>query len=402
MGLYEELEEEMSMPAHRYTWAEINLENLLFNYKGIKKLAGPNAKIIAVVKADAYGHGIEAVETLQDEGVDCFAVAFLDEAIALRQKGIDRADIMLLGHTPEDCIPDLAEWDIQPAVYQYDFAKALSDFCVSNDCEMRVHLKIDTGMGRIGWRWEEAADEIEKIAQLPGIQCYGAFTHFATADCADKSFTHEQLSRFAKVIQTLKERGIEIPFKHVENSAAIMDFDKTIFNGVRPGIILYGLYPSDEVKKERLSLKPVMTFKTKVVHIKTIHAGDALGYGCKYIAEEDRKIATLPVGYADGYTRMLSGKGTEVMIRGQRAPVVGNICMDQCMVDISDIPEVELYDEVELFGEHLPVEELAEKLGTINYELVCMVNKRVPRVYTFMGEKHLEAEILNAGYYGLN
>ncbi|MDD4509196.1 MAG: alanine racemase [Eubacteriaceae bacterium] len=402
MGIYDDLGEVLELPPHRPTWAEINLENLIYNLNGIKKLVGPGATIIGVVKADAYGHGIEVVETLQDEGIDTFAVAFLDEAIALRQKGIDRSSIMLLGFTAEDTIPDLVEWDIEPTVYQYDFAKALSDCCVSEGCVCPVHVKVDTGMGRIGWQWHEAVEAIAQIAELPGITIKGMFTHFATADCADKTFTHLQLSRYAEVVKGLKERGITIPLKDVENSAAIMDFEKTIFNGVRPGIILYGLYPSDEVKKERLLLKPVMTFKTRIVHIKTIHAGDSLGYGRKYIATEDRVIATLPVGYADGYTRMLSGKGAEVWIKGQRAPVVGNICMDQCTIDITDLEDVTLFDEVELFGENLSVDELANKLGTINYELVCMVNKRVPRVYTFMGDAHLEVEILNSGYFGLN
>lgn len=390
-------EEQLKLPPHRLTWAEIDLDNLLCNLEGIKERVGDTAKIIGVVKADAYGHGIEAVQLLQDEGIELFAVAFIDEAIALRQNGIDRSGIILLGHTPIENIPDLADWDIEPAVYQFDFAKALSDFCVKNQMTMSVHLKVDTGMGRIGWRWDEAVDAIEQIYKLPGIKIAGIFTHFATADEADKSFTHLQLARYGKVIKEIEKRGIHIPLKHVENSAAILDFDRTIFNGVRPGIILYGLYPSDQVMKERISLKPVMRFKTTIVHIKTIHAGDSLGYGRAYIAKEDRRIATLPVGYADGYTRMLSGKGTEVWLHGKRAPVVGNICMDQCTIDITDIPEAQLYDEVELFGEHISADELAAKCGTINYEMVCMVNKRVPRIYCFMGEQHLEVEILNSG-----
>ena len=403
MNDYDELwEGQLQLPPHRLTRAEIDLENLLFNLKNIRKCAGPGAKLIAVVKADAYGHGAELIQTLQDEGVDTFAVAFVDEAIALRQKGIDRAEIILLGHTPVESIPDLVEWDIQPAVYQKDFAMALSDYCVAEGVIMPIHLKVDTGMGRIGWRWDEAVAAISELADLPGIKLQGLFTHFATADEADKTFTHTQLARYAEVVKGLKVNGINIPLKHVENSAAIIDFDKTIFNGIRPGIILYGLYPSDEVKKEKLPLKPVMRFKTKIVHIKTIHAGDSLGYGRKYIATEDRRIATLPVGYADGYSRILSGKGTEVYLCGKRAPVVGNICMDQCTIDITEIPDAKLYDDVELFGDHISADEIAEKLGTINYEVVCMVNKRVPRIYQFMGDEHLEVEILNSGYYGLN
>lgn len=389
-----------AVPAHRPTWAEIKLENLLFNLEQIKKAAGPEARIMGVVKADAYGHGVDVAELLQDEGVPCLGVAFLDEAIALRQKGIDRCDLFILGYTGADQIPELVEWDVTPGVYQLEFAQALSDYCVANGSVHLVHIKVDTGMGRIGFRWDEAAEAVLKIADMPGIRIEGLYTHFATADEVDKDFTHLQLTRYAQVVKALSDKGVEIPLKHVENSAAIIDFDKTVFNMVRPGIILYGHYPSDEVKKEKLGLKPVMSFKTRIVHIKTIHAGDTVSYGRKFTAEGDRVIATLPVGYADGYSRMLSGKGAEVLVNGHRAPVVGNICMDQCMVDITGLEGVSLYDEVELFGENLPVEELAEKLGTISYELLCMVNKRVPRVYDFMGEKHLEVEILNDGFFG--
>ncbi|MEG0377544.1 MAG: alanine racemase [Eubacterium sp.] len=388
------------MPAHRPTFAEIKLENLLYNLGEIRKAVGPGAQIMGVVKADAYGHGVEVAELLQDEGVPYLAVAFLDEAIALRQKGIDRANIFILGYSDKATIPDLVEWDIIPSVYQYDFAEALSEYCIENGCVHPIHVKVDTGMGRIGFGHEEAVDQIEAISKLRGIRLEGIFTHFAAADQADKAFTHIQLARFAGVVKTLEDRGVNIPVKHVENSAAIIDFDKTIFNMVRPGIILYGHYPSNEVKKDKLKLKPVMSFKTKIVHIKTIHAGDSVSYGRLFTAEEDRVIATLPVGYADGYTRMLSGKGAEVYIKGKRAPVIGNICMDQCMVDITDLDDVSLYDEVELFGENIPVEELSDKLGTISYELLCMVNKRVPRIFDFLGEKHLEVEILNDGYAG--
>jgi len=388
------------IPAHRLTWVEINLDHLVYNLEQIRKKVGEGIRVCCVVKADAYGCGINAIQLLQDEGVDCFAVAFLDEAVALRQRGIDRADILLLGHTAIDQIDELIDWDIIPTVYQYDFAEALSKRCVEEQCVLPIHIKVDTGMGRIGFRWDDSIEAIEKIADLPGVRIDGVFTHFATADEADKSFTHLQLERYAKFVKKLEDNAVEIPIKHVENSASIIDFDKTIFDMVRPGIILYGCYPSDEVNKEKLPIKPVMALKTEIVQIKTIHAGDSTGYGRQYIAESDRVIATLPVGYADGYTRMLSGKGTEVLIKGQRAPIVGTICMDQCMVDITDLDDVELYDEVELFGENLPIEELGDRLGTISYELMCMINKRVPRIYKFMGEKELEVELLNDGYFG--
>lgn len=390
----------MTLPPHRPTWAEIRLDDLLFNLNQIRKKVGEETKIMGVVKSDAYGHGFDAAELLQDEGVEYLAVAFLDEGIALRQKGIDRCGVFILGTTEEEQIPELVEWDITPAVYQMDFARALSDYCQETGDVHPVHIKIDTGMGRIGLRWDEAVPVIVEMSKLPGIRIEGLFTHFATADCVDKTFTHEQLRRFATVVKDLSDLGIEVPLKHVENSAAIVDFDKTVFNMVRPGIILYGHYPSDEVQKERFELKPVMSLKSRIVNIKTIHAGDTISYGRKFTAEEDRIIATLPIGYADGYTRMLSGKGAEVWIKGQRAPVVGNICMDQCMVDITGLQDIQRHDEAELFGENIPVEDLAERLGTISYELLCMVNKRVPRVYDFLGEKHLEVEILNDGFYG--
>lgn len=400
MGIFDDMEGLTKLPEHRPTWAEINLENVLFNLNEIKRAVGPSAQIMGVVKADAYGHGVDVAELLQDEEVPYLAVAFLDEAIALRQKGIDRSGVFILGHSGIETIPDLVEWDITPGVYQYDFAEALSEYCIENGCVHPIHVKVDTGMGRIGFRYDEAVDCIESIAQLRGVRLEGIYTHFATADQKDKHFTHLQLTRFAQVVKELEDRGIHIPMKHVENSAAIIDFDKTIFNMVRPGIILYGHYPSDEVKKDKIKLKPAMSFKTKISHIKVIHAGESVSYGQNFMAEQDRVIATLPVGYADGYTRMLSGKGAEVWISGKRAPVVGNICMDQCMIDITDLKGIKLYDEVELFGENLPVEELADKLGTISYELLCMVNKRVPKIYDFLGEKHLEVEILNDGYYG--
>ncbi|MGI6108648.1 MAG: alanine racemase [Eubacteriaceae bacterium] len=388
-------------PPCRPTRAIISLDNFLENYHNIVKRAGEGIKIIGVVKADAYGHGFDLIELMQEEGVDCLAVAMIDEAIALRQKGIDRVPILILGHTPEDRIPELVEWDIIPAVFTEEFARALSDYCEKEGCRADIHAKIETGMGRIGFDWHTAADSIEKLTQMPGIRVAGMFTHFATADCADKTYTHEQLARYAAVVKQLADKGIDIPFKHVENSAALMDFDKTVFDGVRPGIILYGLYPSDEVKKENLPLKPVMTFVTEISHIKTLHEGESVGYGRAWKADGDRRIATLPVGYADGWSRILSGKGTEVLIRGKRAPVVGNICMDQCMVDITDIPEAELGDQVELFGEHISADEVAARMGTINYEVVCMVNKRVPRVYRFMGDERVENEILNDGWCGV-
>lgn len=383
----------------RPTRAVISLDNFLHNYQQIKKRAA-GKKICGVVKADAYGHGLDCVELLQDEGVDCLAVAFIEEGIALRQRGIDRVPILILGHTAAERADELIEWDITPAVYQYDVARAISDAALAQGRRHPVHIKVETGMGRIGIDWQEAAREIEKIAALPGIRVEGLFTHFATADEADKTFTHEQLRRFATVVKELEARGIDIPVRHVENSAALMDFEHNVFDMVRPGIILYGHYPSDAVKKGNLDIRPVMRLMSKVTHIKTLKPGDSVGYGRAYTAAEPRLAATVPVGYADGYSRILSGKGTEVYIGGHRAPVIGNICMDQCVVDITDVPGVKVGDDVELFGEHISAEEIAGKLGTISYEVTCMVNKRVPRVYEFLGDTSVVNEILNDGYSG--
>lgn len=382
----------------RPTRAVISLDNFIHNLDVIKERAGEGAKIIGVVKADAYGHGFDLIDAMRDEGVDMMAVAFIEEAIALRQKGIDDLPILILGATDESRIPELYEWDITPTVFTDEFAKAYSDYGVQEGQRGECHVKVETGMGRIGVKAEEAADFVERISKLPGLRITGIFTHFATADAADKTYTHEQLARYASALREIENRGIDVGMRHVENSAALIDFDRTIFDGVRPGIILYGLYPSDEVRKENLPIKPVMSFMTKISHLKTLHEGESVGYGRAWKAPGDRLVATLPVGYADGWSRILSGKGTEVLIRGKRAPVVGNICMDQCMVDVTDIPDVAVGDDVELFGEHISADEVARRLGTINYEVVCMVNKRVPRVYTFMGEERVENEILNDGW----
>ncbi len=363
----------------RPTRAEINLDNLIFNLNNIKNKAG-DKKICAVVKADAYGHGFRTIKELESEGVDYFAVAFVEEGINLRINGIEKTPILILGGTLDDHIPQILEYNLEPTVYQYEFAKNLSEAAKKEGKVVPVHIKIDTGMGRIGFHPNEAVEEIKKINELEGIELKGIFTHFATADSKDKEFTNKQIKLFNNVINDLKEEGIDIPIKHAENSAALMDIDGLTFDMVRPGIILYGLYPSEEVNYENLDLKPVMKFLTKVIHLKQLHKGDSVGYGRTYIAPEERDVSTLNVGYADGYSRMLSHKGTDCFINGQRAPILGNICMDQCIIDTTG-NNTKVGDDVELFGENISADEIANKLGTINYEVTCMVNKRVPRVY---------------------
>ncbi|MBU4439580.1 MAG: alanine racemase [Acetobacterium sp.] len=366
--------------ALRPTWVEIDLDALTSNYEEIRRIVGPDIKILGVVKADAYGHGsLECARTLCDAGADMLAVAFIDEAIALRQGGITEP-ILLLGFTAKEHIPDLVRWDVIPGVYQLDFAGELSDYCMEAGIRHPIHIKIDTGMGRIGIGWRDAAKEIDVMSQFEGIEIQGLYSHFSMADATDKSYTNEQVQRYQQVAAELAEKNIHIPIKHMANSAGIFDVEGVHFDMVRPGIILYGLYPSTEVDRSKIDIKPVMTLKSTIVHLKTIQPGESVSYGNNFVATEDRLIGTLPIGYADGYTRMLNGIA-KVWIAGQQVPVVGNICMDQCMIDLTDVDEVSLYDEVELFGNNISADILAAALGTINYEITCMVNKRVPRVY---------------------
>ncbi|WKY47467.1 alanine racemase [Eubacteriaceae bacterium ES3] len=378
----------------RPTWAEIDLDALTHNFREIRKIVGNQVKVLGVVKADAYGHGsVACAKALLAAGADMLAVAFIDEAIALRQNGIT-SEIMLLGFSPEAVIPELIKFDIIPTVYQHSFALALSDYCRKKGLIHPIHIKVDTGMGRIGFSYREAAEMVGLINELEGVFIQGLFSHFSTADASDKTFTRLQYDRFKEVMAAIVRQGIEIPIYHIANSAAIFDLEGLHLDMVRPGIILYGLYPSAQVERSKIDLKPVMSFKSRIVHLKTIGPGESVSYGNRYVASEEKLIGTLPVGYADGYTRMLSGKA-EVFINGQRAPIVGNICMDQCMVDCSGLDEVSLYDEVELFGRNLSADELADKLGTINYEITCLVNKRVPRLYISQGSQiEIKREIL--------
>jgi alanine racemase len=381
--------------ALRPTWAEIDLDALTHNYDEVRRIVGPAVKILGVVKADAYGHGsLLCARALCQAGVDMLAVAFIDEAIALRQGGIT-AEILLLGHTAKESIAELIRWEVIPGVYQLDFAQALSEHCEKIGITHPVHVKIDTGMGRIGIGWEEAPQVIEAISQMAGLELQGLYSHFSTADALDKTYTGEQLRRFKQVLGELEQKNIRIPLKHIANSAGIFDVEGVHFDMVRPGIILYGLYPSAEVDRSKIDLRPVMTLKSTIVHLKMIKPGESVSYGNHYVAETQRLIGTLPIGYGDGFTRMLTGRAA-VWLEGQLVPVVGNICMDQSMIDLTDVAAVSLYDEVEIFGPHLSADTLAEALGTINYEITCMVNKRVPRVYFKDGQqKAVRRDILN-------
>lgn len=365
--------------------AEVDLTAIRYNYKQIRNHIPMHTETMAIVKADGYGHGAkEVAKCLQSEGVNRFAVAIVAEGEELRKNGIV-SPILVLGYTPRADIRALIDNNLTQTVFSYEMAKTISDEASILGKTVNIHLKVDTGMGRIGFLSSpKSIEEIIMISKLPNINLEGIFTHFSTADESDTNFTKSQWSIFEGFLKELSAVGLEIPIIHAANSAAIMCHEYTHLNVVRPGIILYGYYPSDYLKGKVLDLKPAMTLKTQVVHVKELMEGQYVGYGRKFCTHKKTKIATIPVGYADGYSRSLGNKGC-VLIKGQRAPIVGNICMDQFMVDITNIEGVKVEDEVVLFGSqdgiNIDVEEIADILGTINYEIVCMIGKRVPRIY---------------------
>lgn len=373
------------------TWAEINLDALAYNMRGIRKITDPHAMIMAVVKADAYGHGVVGcAQTLLENGADRFAVATLDEAIELRREFPD-VPIMILGSSMGEETEDIIKNDIIANVYTAEFARELSDTAVRLGKTARVHIKLDTGMSRIGFVINDndnggTLNEIERIYNMPGIEIEGIFSHFSTSDEADESYTRLQFRRFITICDSLAGRGIDIPIRHICNSAAIMMYPEYHLDMVRPGIILYGMYPSDEVDKKRLPLRYVMSLKALITYVKDIEAGRGVSYGKKYIAGGDERIATVPIGYADGYSRLLTGKA-EIAVGNERFPVLGRICMDQCMINVTSGHNVKRGDEALIFGEGaVTVDDIAGWLGTINYEITCMLSRRIPRVYKRQGE----------------
>ncbi|MBU5427416.1 alanine racemase [Tissierella pigra] len=373
----------------RPVWAEINLDNLAHNIMEVRKHIKENTLVTAVVKANGYGHGsIDIARTLLNNGADRLAVATVGEAIELRRANINDS-ILILGYTSPNNYEAILKYDLIQTIYNYSDAKKLSSKAIELGKKATIHIKIDTGMGRIGFEAnEETVEDILKISKLQNIYVEGIFSHFAKADELDKSYSTIQFKRYMEIINKLENRGLNIKIKHMSNSAGIIDLRDYDLDMVRAGIMIYGLYPSDEVNKEYIVLKPAMALKTKIVHLKTVSRGTGISYGHTFITERESKIATIPIGYADGFTRLLSNKA-EVYIRGKRAKIVGNICMDQCMIDVSHIENIELGDEVVIFGYekgHPHVDELGAKLGTINYEIICMVSRRVPRVYISDGK----------------
>ena len=375
-------------------YAAIDLDAVCHNISEIKKLVGPDTKIMPVIKADGYGHGaVPVAKALNKIGVDGFAGAIIEEGIALRKQGITKP-ILILGYTSEYQYASLIQHEIEQTVFSYEMAEAISKFAVTMKKEARIHIKVDTGMNRIGFKpTEESVGQVQRIQKLPNIKIQGIFTHFACADEEDKTSARYQKELFDQFVSKIEEKGIEIPVKHVSNSAAIMDLRECRMDMVRSGIITYGLYPSEEVDKSAIDLKPALSLISHVIHVKEVGPGEGVSYGSTFVTDRKTRIATIPVGYADGYPRALSSRG-RVIIRGQYAPIIGRICMDQFMVDVTDIEGVSVMDRVTLVGtegdKNISVEEAADLAGSFNYEFVCGIGKRVPRVY-FQDGKAKEA-----------
>lgn len=374
----------MNRPSRIY--ATIDLDAVTWNLENMKKNISEDTKIIAVLKADAYGHGAvpiaQHIESLPY--IWGMAVACVEEGMELREAGIKKP-ILILGYTFAEDYPTIIEHDMRPAVFTLEMAQHLSDAAVKMNQTAKIHIKIDTGMGRIGYRdIEEAVPEILKISKLPHIEVEGIFTHFARADESETTPAYIQLEKFRKFISRLEEEGLSIPMKHCSNSAGIIRMKEANMDAVRAGIILYGLYPSDEVEKEPVALRPVMELKTHISYLKTVKKGTAISYGGTFVTQKETKVATIPVGYADGYCRGLSNKGY-VLIHGKKAPILGRVCMDQFMVDVTEINDAKILDEVTLLGrdgkEKITLEELGDLSGRFNYEFACCISKRVPRVY---------------------
>lgn len=367
--------------AHR-AWAEISLDNLSYNFRQVR--AATKAKVMSVVKADAYGHGMEQVaRRLHAEGTDWFAVSNIAEALELRRY-VDEP-ILILGYTPPECAGELGAAGISQAVYSPEYADSLSASATAAGVSVKVHIKVDTGMHRIGFNSTTAADEVARVCGLGGLIPEGIFTHFASADRdgdRDGRYTRGQYEQFTAVIDRLNDAGIKFEYRHCCNSAAIFTYPDMHLDMVRAGIVLYGLEPSSEV--ELPALKPVMELKSEISMVKTLPAGCDISYGRTYTTEREMRVATVAIGYADGYQRSYSREGY-MLVGGKRAKIVGRVCMDQLVIDVTDIAGVSQGDTVTLFGadggERLSVNKLAEWGGTINYECVCLIGKRVPRVY---------------------
>lgn len=373
------------------TWAEISLNAIEHNYNVIRNKVADDTKVCCVIKADGYGHGaVELSQVYEKLGADFFAVSNIDEGIEIRKSG-SKLPIVILGYTPVSEAENLAEYDISQAVFSLEYAKELSEKCVEEDCICKMHIKVDSGMSRIGFMCQEfprdeySIEEICEACCLPNLEVEGLFTHFCVSDedAEGREFTNKQYENFINVRDSLKKRGVDISVVHCSNSGAIEDYPETCCDMVRAGIILYGLAPSSKLA-DRLDLVPAMTLKTVVAFVKEVQKGATISYGRTFTADRKMKIATVPIGYADGFIRQ-NAKDGYMMVNGKKAKIVGRICMDQTMLDVTDIEDVKTGDEVVVFGTgengEPTADSLAENTGTINYETVCLVGKRVPRIY---------------------
>lgn len=373
----------------RPVWLEINLDAIAHNVKKIRQIVGKNTQIIAIVKANAYGHGaIEVSETLLENGVTMLGVGVIEEGVVLREANI-KAPILVCGLTTDDQYESLIVHNLTATVCDLKAVKILSRIASKNKKKVGIHIKIDTGMGRLGISSEDTLNFVKEIGKMENIEIEGIFTHFAATNEEDGNYTRKQFEKYKKALLELERGGINIPLKHVANSTAILNSSRFHLNAVRPGMIVYGLFPSPRIK-QIVQLRPAAEFKTKIIFLKEVSAGKSIGYGGTYTTTKPTRIATLPVGYADGYSWLLSNKG-EVLVRGERAPIIGRICMDLCMIDVSHIRGVQIGDEVVLWGKQgskmISAEEVAQKIGSIVYEVICMVDKeRVPKVFMKNGK----------------
>lgn len=368
----------------RDTVVEVDLDAIKHNIGQFRRHLSSGIKIMAIVKADAYGHGaVSVAKTALSSGADWLGVAFLDEALELRAAGI-KAPILVMGYTPPRGISVGIEEEISLTISSLETAEMIARHVQEKGKKAQVHLKVDTGMSRLGLALEEVIPTVEKLKAIQGLQLQGLFTHFATADEKDKTQTRKQYRRFSKIIAQLRNRGITIPVIHTSNSAATIDLPEYAHSMVRIGIGMYGYYPSADVNQQAVRLQPALSLKTRIVHLKRPPAGEGVSYGRTYLSDGTRWIATLPIGYADGYSRLLSSRG-EVLVKGRRVPIVGRICMDQLMVDVTEVMPVALNEEVVVYGrqgtEAIFASEIATLLSTIPYEVTCMINRRVPRIY---------------------
>jgi len=371
----------------RAAWTEIDLGNVVFNYSALRNLAG-TAEVIACIKADAYGHGsVKIAWELIKTGVEMLGVATLEEAVQLRSIGI-RTPIILLSTTPRSNVKDLMDLNVIPLITTLEDAKMFSEIIrkfSTRKIDYEVFIALETGMGRLGFTYEKSSiDEIIEISKLPGIKIKGIFSHLATADEKDRSYTGKQILRFNDFARDIRDAGFDVNYKTIVNSAGIINYPEAHFNAIRPGVSLFGMYPGPEVDRSKIELEPAMSVKANIVYIKKLPPECGVSYGKKFVTERESIIGTLPLGYADGLPRILTGKG-RVLVHGEYAPIVGAICMDQCMIDLTDIPGVKEYDEVVIMGKQgdkeITVDEIAEKSGTINYEVTCRFGQRMPKVY---------------------